>query len=127
MKILLDTCDFLWLIAGDPSLSPNTAQAVRDPQNEVFLSAASFWEILIKHERGKLPMAEPPSKFIPEQRTLHRIEPLAIEESAVKLLTTLPPIHRDPFDRIIVCQAIDKGMRLASSDRVIAQYPVTLL
>ena len=127
MKILLDTCDFLWLIAGDSSLPQKTTQAVRDPQNEVFLSAASLWEILIKNERGKLPMPEPPSKFIPEQRALHGIESLAIEESSVKLLATLPPIHRDPFDRIIICQAIDKGMRLASSDPVIAQYPITLL
>ena len=56
MRILLDTCEFLWLVAGDTKLSPKTAAALRDPQNEVFLSVVSFWEISLKHNLGKLPL-----------------------------------------------------------------------
>jgi PIN domain nuclease of toxin-antitoxin system len=127
VKILLDTCDFLWFISGDSSLPSKTIAAVQDPENDVFLSVASIWEIMIKHGRGKLILSDSPSKFIPEQREIHRIQSLPILESAVKRLTDLPEFHRDPFDRIIICQALDEGMILASSDPMIAQYPVRIL
>jgi PIN domain nuclease of toxin-antitoxin system len=112
VKILLDTCDFLWFISGDSALSRKTIDAVQNPENEVFLSVASFWEILIKYGRGKLTLSDSPCRFIPEQRELHGIQSLPILESALKRLPELPEIHRDPFDRIIVCQALDAGMAL---------------
>lgn len=127
MRILLDTCEFLWLVAGDVKLSPQTVSAVRDPQNEVFLSVVSFWEISLKHGLGKLPLPQPPAQFVPLQREKHLIAPLALDETAVAQLSGLPALHRDPFDRMLVCQAKAHGLTLASSDPVVRQYPVALL
>ncbi len=65
MRILLDTCEFLWLVSGDAKLSASAASAIRDPQNEVFLSVVSFWEISLKHSLGKLPLPQTPAQFVP--------------------------------------------------------------
>src|SRR5438105_15787078 len=127
MRILLDTCDLLWFISGDPALPARTKQEVQNPQNEVFLSVVSLWEVILKHGLGKLPLPQPPDLYIPAQRDLHGIRPLILEESSVKKLVGLPAIHRDPFDRMLVCQAQDYAMHLASSDPIMRQYPVTLL
>ncbi|MBA4147043.1 MAG: type II toxin-antitoxin system VapC family toxin [Verrucomicrobia bacterium] len=127
MRILLDTCEFLWLVSGDAKLSSYVASAVRDPQNQVFLSVVSFWEISIKHAIGKLPLPQPPSIFVPQQRDKHLIMPMALDEAAVSQLSGLPTLHRDPFDRMLVCQAQAHGLMFASSDPLIKQYPVTLL
>jgi len=127
MRILLDTCEFLWLVAGDAKLSPLVAAAVRDPQNAVFLSAVSFWEISLKHGLGKLPLPQPPAQFVPQQREKHLIAPLALDEAAVALLSGLPGLHRDPFDRMLICQAKAHALTLASSDALVRQYPVALL
>jgi PIN domain nuclease of toxin-antitoxin system len=127
MRILLDTCEFLWLVAGDTKLSPLVATAVRDPQNTVFLSAVSFWEICVKHSLGKLPLPQPPAQFVPQQRDKHLIAPLVLDEAAVAQLSGLPGLHRDPFDRMLICQAMAHGLTLASSDSLVRQYPVALL
>lgn len=127
MRILLDTCEFLWLVAGDPKLSLQTVSAVRDPKNEVFLSAVSFWEISLKYSLGKLPLPQPPAQFVPLQREKHLIASLPLDEAAVAQLSGLPALHRDPFDRILICQAKAHDLTLASSDPVVRQYPVALL
>ena len=127
MKILLDTCEFLWLVAGDAKLSPHFAAAVRDPQNEVLLSVVSFWEISLKHRLGKLPLPQPPAQFVPEQREKHFIAPLLLDEAAVAQLSGLPGLHRDPFDRMLICQAKAHGLTLASSGFLVQQCPVALL
>jgi PIN domain nuclease of toxin-antitoxin system len=127
MKILLDTCEFLWLVSGDAKLSAAVAAAVRDPDNQVFLSVVSFWEISVKYNLGKLPLPQPPAPFIPLQREKHLIAPLALDEAAVAQLAGLPALHRDPFDRMLVCQAQAHGLTLASTDPLVRQYPVTVL
>ena len=127
MKIPLDTREFLYLISADPKLSSRALSAILDPQNSVFLSAVSFWEISVKHGLGKLVLPEPPSEFVPKQRELHRIESLPLDELSVAKLSGLPAIHRDPFDRMLICQALAHGLTLASSDPFIHQYPVTIL
>jgi PIN domain nuclease of toxin-antitoxin system len=127
VKILLDTCEFLYLISGDPKLSPRALSAILDPQNSVYLSAVSFWEISVKYGLGKLVLPEPPSEFVTKQRELHRIESLSLDELSVAQLPGLPAIHRDPFDRMLICQALAHGLTLASSDPLIHQYPVTIL
>ena len=126
MRILLDTCEFLWLVTGDIKLSPHAASAVRDPQNEGFLSSVSFWEISLEYSLGKLPLPQPPAQFVPQQREKHLIAPLALDEAAVAQLSDLPELHRDPFDRMLVCQAQAHGLTLASSDSLVRQYPVAL-
>lgn len=75
MRILLDTCDFLWFISGDAALTARTRQELQNSSNEVFLSAVSFWEIVIKHTLGKLPLPQSPEVYIPAQRDLHGIRP----------------------------------------------------
>jgi len=127
MRILLDTCEFLWLITGDAKLPSAVASAVRDPQNQVFLSVVSFWEIALKHNIGKLPLPESPAEYIPIQREKHLVASLPLDEAAVAKLSELPLLHRDPFDRMLVCQAQAHELTLASSDDLVRQYPVTLL
>lgn len=124
MKFLLDTCTFLWVIADDPALSEANRSAFSDPANDVFLSAVSVWEILVKHALGRLPFPEPPQRFIPDQRSRHGIQALPLDEDAVLQLSRLPEYHKDPFDRMLVCQAIAHGLTLITPDEAIRQYPV---
>ncbi len=86
MRILLDTCEFLWLITGDAKLTARVESAVRDAQNQVFLSVVSFWEISLKHSLGKLSLPQPPAQFVPLQRDRHLIAPLVLQEAAVARL-----------------------------------------
>jgi len=124
MRLLLDTCTFLWVISGAPDLSTRARELIADPDNEVFLSAASNWEIAVKHALGRLPLPEPPNRFVPDQRAQHGIDPLPIDEESALHLGRLPPLHRDPFDRILVCQAIVHGLTLVGPDPLITQYPL---
>ena len=127
MRILLDTCTFLWIIGDAPELSNRARELFIDPANDVFLSAVSAWEISVKHGLGRLPLPEPPEKFIPFQRERHGIETLPLEEEATLYLNRLPPSHRDPFDRMLICQAIVHGMVILTPDELITQYPVRSL
>jgi PIN domain nuclease of toxin-antitoxin system len=127
MRILLDTCEFLWLVSGDAKLSATVATAVRDPQNQVFWSVVSFWKVSLKYSLGKLLLPQPPAQFIPQQREKHFIAPLVLDETAVAQLNRLPALHRDPFDRMLICQAQAHRLTLASSDPLVRQYPVALL
>lgn len=124
MRILLDTCTFLWIIADAPELSTRARELFGDPGNEVFLSSVSTWEISIKHALGRLPLPEAPERFIPTQREQHGVETLPLEESATLHLTRLPQLHKDPFDRMLICQAIIHGMVIITPDELILQYRV---
>lgn len=124
MKLLLDTHIFLWFISGDRQLSVASIARIRDPQNEVYLSVASFWEIVVKHQLGKLPLPQAPELFVPQQRELHHIASLAINEETVSFLPQLPLLHRDPFDRILVCQALQHDLTIITVDVAITSYPV---
>ena len=127
MKLLLDTCTFLWIVAGHPRLSPRAGDVFRSPEHEVYLSAASAWEIAVKHGLGRLPLPEPPERFVPAMRDHHGIESLAIDEESVLQTTRLPALHRDPFDRLLVCQAIVHGMTLLTPDPLVTQYPARVI
>jgi len=124
LNLLLDTCTFLWIITDSPELSPKARELFIDPANDVFLSAVSAWEISIKHALRRLPLPELPSRFIPAQREKHSIDPLPLEEEATLYLPALPEYHKDPFDRMLVCQAIVHGMVILTPDDLITQYPV---
>ena len=99
MRLLLDTCTFLWLITDDDNLSQQARDLFQEPQNEVFLSAVSLWEITVKYQLGKLPLPEHPRHYIPDKRQQHHVESLSLHEDAIQHLANLPDIHRDPFDR----------------------------
>ncbi len=127
MRILLDTHIFLWFISGDTQLSTNVRDALRDPDNEVYLSAISVWEAIVKYQLGKLPLPEHPETYLPKQRDLHQIASLDLNESSVLQLAKLPPLHRDPFDRMLICQALQNGLTIATVDTAIRAYPVNVM
>jgi|SRR5437588_8291815 len=127
MRLLLDTHVFLWYISADPLLPIAFRDAIRDPANEVYLSVASVWEAVIKYALGKLPLPEAPAGYLPRQREVHHITTLPIEEAAFVRLASLPPLHRDPFDRILVAQAPQQGLALVTMDDAVRAYSVSLL
>ena len=123
MDILLDTCTFLWWATGDPLVPRSTVDLLTDPANRVHLSAASAWEIALKHAIGRLRLRRPPDVFVPLERERHGIAALAIDEADVLHTTKLPAIHRDPFDRILVAQALLRGWPIATPDPALRAYP----
>jgi PIN domain nuclease of toxin-antitoxin system len=127
VKLLLDTVAFLWILAGAKELSPSARLALEETDNRVYLSAASVWEIAVKHRLGKLPLPHPPEILIPEQRVLRGIEPLDIAEPAILRLRQLPDLHKDPFDRILACQAIEHEMTIVTPDEALRAYPIRTL
>ena len=124
MKLLLDTSAFLWYLSGDTKLPKPVMSAVRSPENDVWLSVVSLWEIVVKHKLGKLPLPAAPATYIPRQRERHAIDTLSLEERAIVHLPKLPPHHRDPFDRMLICQSIEHEMLIVTSDPRILEYPV---
>lgn len=124
MNILLDTCTFLRLVSDGPELSDTARRLFADPDNDVYLSVASAWEIIVKNNLGKLPLPEPAHDFIKNNRIRHRIESLPLDEAAVLQLSRLPEYHKDPFDRILICQAIAGSLTILTPDTHITSYPV---
>lgn len=127
MRLLLDTVAFIWLAENDASLSQSARNLIDNPANELFLSAASVWEIAIKYSIGRLHLRVPPEEYISEQRRFHHIESLPIIETDALEVGKLPHIHRDPFDRLILAQAIVRGMGIVTNDRLIQMYSVPVL
>ena len=117
MKILLDTCAFLWIITDDPNLSLRARELFADPENDIYLSAVSVWEIAIKHSLGRLPLPKKPEQFIPAQRVQHGIKSLALDEDDSLYVTKLPELHRDPFDRMLICQHLTSFYKNKSRSR----------
>jgi PIN domain nuclease of toxin-antitoxin system len=126
MKLLLDTHIFLWYITGDPKLPAKIRVAVQDPANDVYLSVVSVWEVVIKHGLGKLVLPSPPAEYVSQQRQAHGIATLPIDEAAMFHLATLPLLHRDPFDRLLVAQAMQLKLTVATVDPEISTYQVAL-
>jgi len=102
MRFLLDTQCWLWMQAEPDRFSPETRKLLLDPSNELFLSAASSWEIAIKYALGKLPLPEPPSTYVPSRMQSSGVIGLAIEHAHALHVESLPSHHRDPFDRLLV-------------------------
>src|SRR5437867_13209699 len=127
MKLLLDTHVFLWFISGDARLPASWRDRIRDPGNEVSLSVVSLWEAIIKHALGKLPLPQPPGSYLPAQRARHQIASLPLDEASVRHLATLPLVHRDPFDRMLVCQAMEYKLTIVTVDEVFQAYPASIL
>ena len=124
MKILLDTCAFLWLTNDAKELSEQAKNLFQNMDNSVYLSSVSVWEIVVKNKLGKLPLPDAPEQFINEQCEKHFIENIPLDNKAIFHLTELPTYHRDPFDRMLICQAIESDLTLLTSDELIMQYPV---
>ena len=123
MKLLLDTCTFLWIVTGAPDLSPRAHDLFQAPDNEVYLSAASAWEITVKHGLGRLSLPDPPDRFVREMREAHGIASLPIDEESALHVSRLPALHADPVDRLLVSQAIVHGLTILTPDALVTQYP----
>jgi PIN domain nuclease of toxin-antitoxin system len=126
MKILLDTNVFLWLQTERKRLGKHLA-LVEDPRTERLLSAASSWEIAIKHRLGRLALPEPPHHYVPSRMRAIGAQGLAIEHRHALAVAELEPLHKDPFDRLLVAQAQTLDVTILTSDAAIAQYPVRTL
>ncbi len=127
MKALLDTHAFLWWISDDPRLSEKAREIVADGRNELFFSAASGWEISIKAGLGRLEVPEDLQRFISDQLSRNAIQVLPIYLSHAVHTGSLPVHHRDPFDRILVSQAILEQIPLLSADPQFSHYPVEVV
>ncbi|MCI0494611.1 type II toxin-antitoxin system VapC family toxin [candidate division KSB1 bacterium] len=127
MKFLLDTHIFLWFISGDKRLPKFARNKIQEFENEVYLSVISLWEAIIKYQIGKLPLPKPPNIYLPKQRARHFISSLELDEASIIKLAKLPLIHRDPFDRILICQALTHEMTIITSDEHIRSYNVSVL
>jgi len=127
LKLLLDTCTFLWLNSGLSRVSPLVQGLCADRDNELYLSVVSAWEIALKQIAGRLPLPEPAAQYVPSRREANGIASLDLCEEAVLQLPKLPPLHTDPFDRMLICQAIAHGLAILTPDACIARYPVRVL
>jgi PIN domain nuclease of toxin-antitoxin system len=127
LKLLLDTCTFLWLNSRLSQVSPLVRGLCADRDNELYLSVVSAWEIALKQMSGRLPLPEPAAQYVPKRREANGIASLDLSEDAVLQLPKLPSLHTDPFDRMLICQAIAHGLAILTPDEWIARYPVRVL
>jgi PIN domain nuclease of toxin-antitoxin system len=125
MKLLLDTHALLWFQSDDPKLSATAKTAVEDPANERWLSPISLVEIALKNRLGKLPLPAPFGTLYPASLLLDDIQLLPLEPRHIQPLTTMPLLHKDPFDRLIAATALVEAMRLVSVDPLFDGYGLT--
>ncbi|MGH2582079.1 MAG: type II toxin-antitoxin system VapC family toxin [Anaerolineales bacterium] len=127
MKVLLDTHTFLWWNTGDAQLSARARDVIAEGSNEVFISAASAWEIAIKAAKGRLILPEPPSGYIPSRMGLHRFRPLPVQIKHAAYIHDLPRHHEDPFDRLLVAQCQMESLPILTADSDFALYGVDII
>jgi PIN domain nuclease of toxin-antitoxin system len=123
MRLLLDSHAFLWGVSGDPRLSTRAARAMAGRDQEVWLSHASVWELTAKASSGRLALPEPVAAMA--QNFGARLLPITLRH--IEATADLPPHHRDPFDRLLVAQAIEEGLTLVTVDERMHRYPVAWL
>jgi PIN domain nuclease of toxin-antitoxin system len=124
MKVLLDTHAFLWLIAGDDRLSENARNIFLNEENRLFFSAAGLWELCIKKSLGKLSLERGWFQTIQKEMALNTIQWLPIEMAHCIEVARMPFYHRDPFDRMLIAQAIVENMQLLSRDTRLSDYAI---
>ncbi len=124
MSILLDTCTFLWFQMAPRRIPRALLHTISLTETRLFLSAVVAWEIAVKWSAKRLALPYPPDEFIKRAREESRIETLPLFESAALQVAKLPRLHNDPFDRMLISQAIDHGLMLATPDPLIRQYAV---
>jgi PIN domain nuclease of toxin-antitoxin system len=127
MRLLLDTCVVLWLMMESRKISPTLREILANPANRRYISSASVWEAVVKWQNSKLALPKPPVEFFAEVKAKGKIRPLHFAESAALQLAKLPKMHNDPFDRMLICQAIEEGLTIVTPDPLIEQYPIKTL
>jgi PIN domain nuclease of toxin-antitoxin system len=126
VRLLLDTHVFLWLNTAPERLGEHLA-LIEDQGNELLFSAASSWEIAIKHRLGRLPLPEPPQRYVPLRMRAIGAQGLPVEHPHALAVAELEPLHRDPFDRLLVAQAGLLDVPILTADPMVARYPVQIL
>jgi PIN domain nuclease of toxin-antitoxin system len=126
-RLLLDTHTFLWWIGDAPELNATAKRAIANIKNECYLSVVSCWEMAIKASLGKLRLAKPMERFVTEQLTANGFNLLSIELRHAAEVEKLPFYHRDPFDRLLIAQAITEKLTIVSADKVFPKYGVKVL
>lgn len=127
MRALLDTHAFIWWVTDDTRLSSTARNIITHPENILFLSAASAWEIVIKARLGKLSLPELPETYIPSRLIINKFESLPIQMTHALQVFNLPALHQDPFDRILIAQSQVEKMPIITVDNKIIQYPVDVI
>ncbi|OQX08611.1 MAG: twitching motility protein PilT [Desulfobulbaceae bacterium A2] len=126
-RLLLDTHVFLWWVNDDPKLTAVARLAIADANNACYLSLASCWEMAIKSSLGRLQLAKPVARFVTEQLATNGFTLLNIDLRHATKVEKLPFHHRDPFDRLLISQAITEKLTLVSADSIFSGYGVNLL
>jgi len=121
---LLDTAPLVYLMGKEDSVPSEVRRELADPKSEVFYSQISLWEIQIKYQLGKLPMSDEPAIALPRELARYGFTQLDLTDAAIYGLSRLPPVHRDPFDRILIVQAKLTGSILVSPDKAFSKYPI---
>lgn len=127
MKLLLDTHTFIWWIIQRGKLSTKALTACEDFSNDLYLSIVSLWEMQIKMQTGKLNFQHPLPHLVTEQQQLNGLKLLPVNPAHIYTLDQLPLHHKDPFDRLLIAQALHEKLPLVSVDKVFAAYPVQIL
>ena len=127
MRILLDTQAWLWMTLAPERLSPHARSLVETSNHELFLSAASAWEIAIKHAIGKLRLPETPVKYVPSRTERLGVHSLPIDQGHALHVSTLPPHHADPFDRLLIAQAQIEDLLILTADSILGAYDVKII
>lgn len=127
MKYLLDTVIFLWSLHSPEKLNQRAQRVLETEIDGIFLSPVSSWEVMIKYGRGKLNLPRPPEELLPEAVARFGSRGLPITHSHSLALAQLPPLHSDPFDRMLVAQARSENMVLMTADSLLQNYPVETL
>ena len=129
MKLLLDTHALLWLVDGDAQLTQPARSAIADPANELFVSAATIWELAIKTSKANSPLvlSDPLGVYLAKWLPVDAIDVLPIQQAHALGVLALPDHHRDPFDRIMIAQAMTEGLTLVSGDGHVSRYSVPLI
>ncbi len=123
MRLLLDTHTFLWWVSDDDRLPTRARRAIGHPRNEVLVSAVSGWEVAVNAQLGRIDLPDPPDRFVPEQLHQNAFGALPVTMSHALAVSRLPNLHRDPFDRLLIAQAMIEQLSLVTGDEQIARYP----
>ncbi|HLW54829.1 MAG TPA: type II toxin-antitoxin system VapC family toxin [Candidatus Angelobacter sp.] len=127
MRYLLDTGVFLWSLGSVEKLNQAAQELLVRNHDELYLSAVSSWEISIKNSAGKLELPEPPQRYVPQRMRLLGLRSLPITHSHALAVSELPQHHNDPFDRLLIAQALSEGLTLMTAEAICRKYPVEIL
>jgi len=127
VRALLDTHVFLCAVSEPERLSESATKVIQSGANELFLSAASLWEISIKIETGKLPLPKPEDRYLRDQLLRINVSTLAVEARHALELISIPLYHRDPFDRLLIAQSLVEGIPIITADSALKQYSARII